>query len=534
MIERASLGSLIVKHRVSIADMSIIIAVLAVLTYIAYGYDLFVTEGSTSAANQTIELDEMLLLGATLLFGMLVFSIRRYREQKREARRRRRAEQQVRVLAYQDPLTGLPNRRQFEEALQTAAASPPHAGAVHAVLMLDLNGFKQVNDVHGHDAGDAVLLVVAQRLLSALREGESVARLGGDEFVVLAQHLIGPEAASSIALRLLQSLAAPIQADGVTHSLGAGIGIALLPTDAQSVEEAMRKADVALYRAKAERRPAFRFFEEQMDQLVRERERLEQALKQALDQDLIQPYFRPSHDLRSGAVVGFEVTPCWLDAHQEKISPERFLPIAAETGLIHVLAEHVWQRACVIALTWPPNVQLAISVLPGQLQNRQLASEILQILQRAGLPPQRLQLNIDESMVVKDVDAAKALITPLQAQGVHIALDHFGTGYSNLYHLGEFQFDKIKIDRRLVEHMGEESNAKLVRALIGLGQGLGLAVSADGIVDHDGRESLLDSGVHEGQTGNAAVSGQATLGVVAVAGQALGGQQSLVLGSRSD
>ncbi|MEE7546219.1 EAL domain-containing protein, partial [Xanthomonas sp. Kuri4-1] len=498
------------RHRVSLGDLGVIAAVLSVLTYIAYAYDIFVTEGSTSAAGQTVELDEMLLIGATLLLGLLIFSIRRYREQKREARRRTQAEQRVRELAYQDPLTGLPNRRQFEEALQVAAASPPRAGAVHAVLMLDLNGFKQVNDVHGHDAGDAVLVVVAQRLLRALREGESVARLGGDEFVVLAQHLIGPEAASNIALRLLQGFGDPILADGVAHSLGAGIGIALLPTDAQSAEEAMRKADVALYRAKAERRPAYRFFEEQMDQLVRERERLEQALKQAIDQDRIQPYFRPSHDLRSGQVVGFEVSPHWLAGPDGSVPPERFLPIAAETGLIHLLAERLWQQACAMALSWPPQVQLAISVLPGQLQNWQLAGEILQILQHAGLPPQRLQLNIAESLVVQDVAAAKALITPLQAQGVNIALDHFGTGYSNLYHLGEFQFDKIKIDRRLVEHMEDASNAKLVRALIGLGQGLGLAVSADGIADADDRDTLLDSGVREGQSGDAAVSGPAT------------------------
>lgn len=504
------LWSFLVRHRTSLTDLGIVAAVVAVLAYLVFAYDVFVSEGRVSAAQQTVELDEALLLGAILLLGLLVFSIRRYREQKREARWRQQAERHARELAYQDPLTGLPNRREFEEALHVAAASPPRAGSVHAVLMIDLNGFKQVNDVYGHDAGDGVLLVVAQRLRRALRDDESIARLGGDEFVVLARHLLGPEAASNIALRLLQSLSDPIQVNGVAHSLSAGIGIALLPLDADSAEEALRKADVALYRAKAERRAAFRFFEEEMDQLIREREQVEQELKQALAHDRIQPCFLPSRDLRSGAVVGFEARPQWIREDGEQMPPERFLPIAAETGLIHALALRLWQQACTIALQWPDAVILALDVLPGQLHNPQLAADILQVLDRTGLAPRRLQVNVAEDMVVQDLAAAKALIAPLQARGVAIALNHFGTGYSNLYHLSEFHFDKVKIDRRLVEHMDQEASAKVVRALVGLSQGLGLKVSADGIARHD-HDFLLDVGVQEGQGADTLVSGTNTL-----------------------
>lgn len=507
----------IVRNRISLTELSIIASVVALLSYVAFAYDLFTNEGRVSAAKETIELDEALLIGVVLLVGFLAFAVRRYHEQKREMLWRQNAERRARELAYQDPLTGLPNRRQFDEALDIAVASPPRSGAVHAVLMLDLNGFKQVNDVYGHDAGDAVLMIVAQRLCQSLREDETIARLGGDEFVVLARHLLGPEAASSIAMRLLESLANPIMVNGVAHNLSAGVGIALLPLDAATAEEAMRKADVALYRAKAERRAAYRFFEEEMDQIIREREQLEKDLKLALDQDQIQPSFRPSRDLRTGAVVGFEVEPQWLCTQGEPLPPERFLPIAAETGLIHTLAMQVWQRACMQALQWPAQVALAISVLPGQMQNPRLAAEILQMLDNTGLAPQRLQMNIAENMVVQDLAAAKALVTPLQAHGVAIVLNHFGTGYSNLYHLSEFHFDQVKIDRRLVERMDQESSAKLVRALVGLGQGLGLKVCADGIA-HDDSDSLLDAGVQEGQSGDVPVSGQATLSLVQPAG----------------
>ncbi|WP_066130088.1 putative bifunctional diguanylate cyclase/phosphodiesterase [Bordetella ansorpii] len=497
------------KHRVSMTDLSMLMVVLVILGYFCYEFDLFLTEGRIDPAEQVVELDEALLVSGVLMLGLLVFSLRRYHEQKREIARRRRAERQARELAYQDPLTGLPNRRLFEEALRVAIASPPSAGAVHAILMLDLNGFKQVNDVRGHDVGDAVLVVVAQRLLSAVRADEMVARLGGDEFVILAQHLTGPESASGIALRVIQALAEPLSAGGSTHSIGVGIGITLLPSNAATAEEAVRKADVALYRAKAERRSAFRFFEEEMDRLVRERAQLERLLKDAILDGRVQPRFMPAHDLQSGRVVGFEAMPCWIAEDGEELTSERFLPIAEETGLVHLLAERLLEQACDVALQWPGDVTLAINILPGQLKDRQLADGILQRLHHAGLPPSRLQVDIPESMIVQDPQAARNLIDPLQQAGVRIALDHFGTGYSNLYHMREFRFDKVKIDRRLVEHMDDESNARLVRALVGLGQGLGTVVSADGVGGT--APELLDSGVQEGQAGGLSVNAGRTL-----------------------
>lgn len=499
------------RHRVSIQDLSLLLLGILVLLYVAFEVDIFVTEGSVDQAQETIELDEALLLGAVLAIGLLIFAVRRYYDQKREVSRRVAAERRTRELAYQDPLTGLANRRQFEEALRMAAASPPAIGSAHAVFLLDLNGFKQINDSYGHAVGDEVLVLTAQRLLSAVRAGDLVARLGGDEFVVLAEHLLGPEAATSIALRIIQALAEPMIVGGVGHQVGTGIGISLLPADATTADEALRQADVALYRAKAERRSAFRFFEEDMDRLVREREDMERSLKQAIEADLIKPRFRPSFNLKTGTVIGFEAVPSWTSKEGIDIPPERFLPIAEETGLVHAIARRVLERACAAANRWPKTVTLSIDILPGQLKDGELGRGMLDVLRNASLDIHRLEIEIAESMIVRDLDAARAALAPLREAGATIALDNFGTGYSNLYHMQEFRIDKVKIDRRLVENMGEEETGRIVRALAGLGQGLGLTVSADGVSGPLAGSTLLNDGIQEGQRSGSLVSTEETV-----------------------
>lgn len=500
----------VMKYRVSLQDLGMLAAVILVLVYLAFEIDIFATEARMSVAEKAIDLDEVLLIGGVLALGLLIFAIRRYFDQKREMARRIAAETRTRELAYQDPLTGLANRRQFEEALRTAVASPPAAGRSHAVLLLDLNGFKQVNDTYGHGVGDEVLLIVAERLLLAVREGDLVARLGGDEFIILAQHLLGPEAAASIALRIIHELSEPIGTGRSRHQIGAGIGIALLPSNALTSDEAMRKADVALYRAKAEKRSTFRFFEEEMDQLMRERAHLEQELRQALEQDRIRPRFRPSFDLKTGAVKGFEAVPSWVAQDGEDIPPERFLPIAEEAGLIHIIAARILELSCTTARQWPEGVSLAIDVLPAQLQDRDLGSNILKMLAKAQIAPARFELDVAESLIVKDLEAAKTALEPLRQAGVRIALDNFGTGYSTLYHIREFGFDKVKIDRRFVANMNRKDAAKVVRALAGLVHGLGLSVSADGVAGATASPLLIASGINEGQTSTSLVSEEAT------------------------
>ena len=378
------------------------------------------------------------------------------------------------------------------------------------MILLDLNGFKQINDTYGHGTGDEVLLIVAERLLRAVREGDLVARFGGDEFIVLAQHLLGPEAAASIALRIIQGLTEPIMTGKVRHQVGAGIGIALLPENADTAAEALRMADLALYRAKAERRSAYRFFEEEMDRFAREREQMERDLRQALDSGLIQVRFRPSIDLGTGKVIGFEAVPAWVAENGDEIPPERFLPIAEETGLIHTLSARLLELACATARQWPESIILSIDVLSAQLKDRALGENILRTLGIAKIAPSRLVIEVAENVIVQDLEAAKIALEPLRQAGVSIALDNFGTGYSNLYHVREFGFDKVKIDRRFVAHMDEEDAARVVRALAGLGQGLGLTVSADGVAGPAANALLLASGIHEGQPLSGLISADAT------------------------
>jgi diguanylate cyclase (GGDEF)-like protein len=495
----ARLWSFYVRHRVSVNELGILTAVVAVVIYVAYSFDIFVTEGQVSSAEQTIELDEVLLIGVVLTLGLLVFGIRRYMEQKREMRRRLEAERYARTLAFQDPLTGLANRRQFEDALKIAAAQPPAAGSAHAVLMLDLNGFKKINDNYGHAAGDAVLIAVSQRLLGAVRSQDLVARLGGDEFVVLAPHILGPEGASNIAARIIQSLSQPIATNGVEHNVGSGVGIALLPDDAADPSEALRMADVALYRAKGEHRSAMRFFEEEMDLLVREREDMERALATAIQRDQIQPRFRPSVDLQTGEVIGLEVFPCWVTEAGEEIGPERFLALAEETGLVHTIGLRLLEHACIAAMDWPDTVHLCIDLFPGQIKNQQLAQSVLSTLAQYSFSPQRLELEVSENVIVSDLDAARSALAPLQAAGVKVTLDNFGTGYSNLYHIREVRFDKVKIDRRVMDALGQDEADRMIRALAGLGNGLGLTVSADGISDTQANQLLIQAGIEQGQ-----------------------------------
>jgi diguanylate cyclase (GGDEF)-like protein len=489
------LRSAVVRNRIRIAELSLLAVIMAVLAYVVFEVDVFVHEGGFAARPDAIEIDEALLIGGLFAVGLLVFSVRRYREQKREAVQRRIAEEKIRELAFQDPLTGLANRRQFEDSLAAALAALPGAGAIHALFLLDLNGFKQVNDVHGHNAGDQLLVSVAQRLLLAADADALVARLGGDEFALLALHLAGPEAATTIALRITQAFAEPLVVGNHRHEVSA-----VLPQDATERDEALRKADVALYRAKIERRTAMRFFEEDMDRLVRERAALESALRMALAQGEIDAVYVPSIDLATGKVMSFEVKPRWHHATLGEVDPDRFLSIAQDIGLIHVLAAYLLTQACRLAVEWPDNISLSIDLFPGQLADRRLKETIAETLRAAGLAPQRLEIEIPESTLVTHMAELQEVLGTLRDIGVRVSLDHFGTGYSSLYHLRNFKIDKVKIDRRFIETMDNDlESATIVNALVGLGRGLGFTLAADGVVRPDRQNALNGIGASSGQ-----------------------------------
>ncbi len=394
---------------------------------------------------QTLELDEVLLVSAIFCFGLLIFALRRLAEARRETDRRIAAEREARAQAMHDSLTGLPNRRQFDEAVKAAVAAPPRAGANHAVLLLDLNGFKRVNDVFGHAVGDEVLIRVGTRLAQSVRDGDLVARLGGDEFAVLSRHISGPEAATGLALRLIESLAPPIQAGGAEHAIGTAIGIALDPEDGEDPAELVRKADIALYRAKGLGRSAMSFFEPDMDAHIRERDGLERELRAALAAGLIEPWYQPLIDLKTGNIRGFEALARW-NRPEGEIGPERFIPLAEDCGLIGPLTDFLLSKACAQAAAWPHGLELAFNVSPVLLRDAAFGLRVLERLNRSGLAPNRLELEITESALVQDMSAAQAVLGVLRKSGVRIALDDFGTGYSSLYHLRNFKVDRLKID----------------------------------------------------------------------------------------
>jgi diguanylate cyclase (GGDEF)-like protein len=483
-------------HRVSIAETFLLGGLIVGSGVLALRYEF----GDTTGESAQIDLYEAIALAGFFLAAILYLGWRRITDQEREIARRTAAEKRAHELAHTDALTGLANRRQFEQALKEAAASPPGAQSAHGVLTLDLNGFKKINDVHGHPTGDDVLVAVAQRLATAMRNGDMLARLGGDEFAVIARHLAGAESATSLALRILKALEDPILLGSIRHRVGAGIGVALMPRDGSDAGEIMRKADIALYRAKATRESTFRFFEEEMDRRSREREFIERELAVAVETRAINPWYQPIVDLKTKQVTAFEALARWDHPTLGDVPPDRFIPIAEDCGLIRALSDHLLRCACRDAISWPDDVMLSFNISPTQLQEKTLGLRILGILGECGLSPRRLEIEITESAIVRDLEAAKAILSSLHDAGVRIALDDFGTGYSSLYHLRSLKFDVIKIDRSFIENMETEAeSAAIVRALTGLGHGLGLVVTAEGVEQGDQRDVLLKQGCQQGQ-----------------------------------
>lgn len=490
------LKEIIIRYRFTLADIAMIVAVVIAAGFGIWQFDAFPNE--TAAERElTFELDEIF---AVCALGFALFGWSRLRAQRREIGRRRVAEEEARALAFEDTLTGLPNRRQFDAALNAALAAPPGADAVHAVFMLDLNGFKRINDLHGHPTGDEALVQTAIRLRRAIRDNDMVARLGGDEFAILARHLAGAEAAATLALRIIEALKDPVRTGAGEHAIGAGIGIALAPTDGTDAETLLRKADIALYRAKALGRSALRFFEEEMDHHIRERDILERDLRAAIDTKKLEVVYQPRIDLKSGAIISFEATPRWMHDQYGELDTARLVAIAETTGLVQALVDDLLRTACRDAAGWGGNVTLSIGIPPALLKDDTFGLRIVAILGESGLPASRLELEITESALVADLEAAKRVLGAIHETGVKIALNNFGTGYSSLYHLRNFKLDTIKIDRSFVQVMAENpESAAIVRALVGLGSGLGLTVAAEGVQNEQQQTMLVNEGCQQGQ-----------------------------------
>ncbi len=388
---------------------------------------------------------------------------------------------QIVHMARHDALTGLANRLTLQERLEQAVATAGR-GQAAALLCLDLDRFKSVNDTFGHPTGDLLLQGVAERLLNCVREVDTVSRLGGDEFVVLLAGLERPEQAAVMARRIGSALAKPFDLDGQSVTVGSSIGIAFTPQDATSGIALLKRADIALYRAKQEEKGGWRFFQKEMGDVLQERMALERDLRDALSQDALEVVYQPQFRLSDDRLCGFEALLRWHHPQLGLIKPAAFIPIAEETGLILPISDWVLRQACAEAMHWPEEIRLALNVSGVQFKRLGLVQSIWQALQDSDLPASRLELEITETTLLNNSSLNLATLHELHGLGIQIAMDDFGTGYSSLSYLRSFPFDKIKIDQSFIRDLCSHADSQaIVRAVVALGNSLCMTTTAEGV-----------------------------------------------------
>ncbi len=403
---------------------------------------------------------------------------------------RRQAEAKIIHMARHNALTNLPNRVLLKDKMEQALSR----GDDLAVMFLDLDRFKSVNDSLGHSVGDALLCAVTERLQRVVRGGDTVARLGGDEFAIV-QSDAGPTEASELAARIIDTLVDPFDVHGHQVIIGTSIGIAMAPADGNEPDQLLRNADMALYRAKAEGRGTFHFFQADMDAQMQERRRLELDLRKALLADQFELYYQPLVDVASGEVSGFEALLRWNHPERSVVTPDAFIPVAEEIGLIVPLGDWVLKRACRDAATWPSHLTVAVNLSAVQFRNPALALSVVSALGQAGLAASRLELEITETVLLQDDRAVLDALHQFRDLGVRICMDDFGTGYSSLSYLRSFPFDKIKIDRSFIRELGKENDCiAIIRAVMGLGRSLGMITTAEGVETEQQLEILKAEG----------------------------------------
>jgi diguanylate cyclase (GGDEF)-like protein len=414
-------------------------------------------------------------------------------ERERSDCERRLAEAKIMHMARHDALTGLPNRVLFHDRLDEAMARS-RRGEPCAVLFLDLDHFKAVNDTLGHPIGDLLLQEVTRRLQDQLRETDTVARLGGDEFAIVQSSTEQPEAVTALAVRLIQVLSAPYEIQGHQVMIGTSIGIALVPADGDDADQLLKNADLALYRAKAEGRGRYTFFEPAMNTLMQARRILELDLRKAFVAGEFAVFYQPLMNLKTRQVTGFEALVRWHHPQRGLVPPAEFVPLAEEIGLIIPLGNWILRQACQDAVSWPGRPKIAVNLSPMQVSSRTLIEDVAAALHETGLEPDRLELEITETVMLEDTDAVLATLHRLRKLGVSIAMDDFGTGYSSLSYLRRFPFSKVKIDRCFIEGLGQGGDCDtIVAAVSDLCNRLGMATTAEG-VETEEQLQLLRSG----------------------------------------
>ncbi len=411
----------------------------------------------------------------------------------------RRIEAQIAYMAHHDGLTDLPNRVRFREELDRALESA-RRGVQHWVLCLDLDHFKAVNDTLGHPVGDALLKAVAERLTESTRECDIVARLSGDEFAILQGGIKDTRTATQFAERLIKSLSLPYELDGHHVVISTSVGIAVAPTDSTDADQLLKLADMALYRAKTEGRCTYRFFEPEMDARMQARRTLELDLRKALSNNEFELQYQPLMNVETDKITGFEALLRWHQPDRGTIAPAEFIPLAEEIGLIGQIGAWVLKQACAEAVRWPEHIRLAVNLSPAQFNGRQLVLDVLSALGESGLSPNRLELEITETVMLHDSENTLATLHSLREIGVRISMDDFGTGYSSLSLLRRFPFDKIKIDQSFVQDLPDHPDSlAIVKAVFGLSKSLGIATTAEGVETADQLSKLRKEGFVEVQ-----------------------------------
>ena len=419
---------------------------------------------------------------------------------KKEIAERERSQAEIRYLAHHDALTGLGNRILLNQQLNQSLIRVGQSDETLAVLFIDLDSFKITNDTLGHSVGDALLKTIALRLEENLREGDKIARLGGDEFAIVQIGEDQPKGAAALADRLIEVIRKPCIVDGHQLIVGASIGIAVASSDKLDPDQLLKSADLAMYRAKAEGRGTYRFFEAEMDARAQARRAMESDLRTAQIESAFELYYQPIVDLRRGRVSSLEALLRWRHPHRGFVPPSEFIPLAEEIGLIIPLGEWVLQQACAEAMHWPQEINVAVNVSPVQFKYGGLLRAVTDALRDSGLPARRLELEITESILLERTEANLAILNQLRALGVRISMDDFGTGYSSLSYLRTFRFDKIKIDQSFIRDLQTKRDSlPIIRAIADLGNSFGMTTIAEGVETEEQLSFLLLEGCLEVQ-----------------------------------
>lgn len=470
---------------------------------------LFVGTGGTVMAETIRSLtghgpgpDRMMVNALLLNIALIIFGWRRHRDLTREIAERRRAEQQAHILAQTDALTGCLNRRSIGPAIDRLFADASASGRAVAIVMLDLDRFKQINDMHGHAAGDALLVEAANRLCAALPEEALIGRLGGDEFACAIPYPTAhPERIERLVETLIEAVARPVRFRGLDIETTITAGIATRdPNDDNNAQSVLHNADIAMYHAKNRGRNRHSWFDRAMESELRFRSELENGIQRAVAANEFVPFYQKQIDLETGELTGFEMLARWTSPTLGSVSPDVFIPVAEDIGVITQLSEQLIRRALQDARNWDPKLTLSVNISPLQLRDPWFAQKLFKLLVEANFPPNRLEIEVTESCLHDNIGLVRTMITSLQNQGVRVSLDDFGTGYSSLSQLRALPFNRIKIDRSFVSTVNDSAeSATIVQSIIALGDGLGLPITAEGIETKAVLERMREFGNFKGQ-----------------------------------